>query len=300
MEQQYVAETSTDKAAVDATNTANGPGVWGEARGHGQGVLGTNTMEGTNFGIGMDVPAGIFPGPPTGPGVEGYSKWDGPGVKGTSTYGHGVTGEVLKSTNSGSSGVYGRTRGSTEKLAAGVKGNGGKSAPGVRGDGRNAPGVLGVSTNDVGVEGRGSTRGVVGVSENGTGVLGVSATGAGGVFNGPTGVVCAGGSGGEGPGIRATSTESWGGEFKSTKRGQIRLVPHSVEFATSDEGTPHPKLPISGRPGEMITVTHEGGTCSLWLCVKPPKATETSGGVLIPVPAAWAQVQLGTAITGQG
>ncbi|MFF3675954.1 hypothetical protein ACFYYS_18520 [Streptomyces sp. NPDC002120] len=104
----------------------------------------------------------------------------------------------------------------------------------------------------------------------------------------------------DGPGIRAVSGASSGGEFESTKRGQIRLVPRSVEYGTGDQGTPHPKLPVNGSPGEMITVTHEDGTCSLWLCVKAFSLTTTGGGLPFPHAAGWAQVQLGAVIAGQG
>ncbi|MFZ3468862.1 hypothetical protein ACODT3_32845 [Streptomyces sp. 4.24] len=207
----------------------------------------------------------------SGAGVEAHADYGGPGVKATCGYGHAITGEVLTSDNGSSCGVFGKSRGQLLQGAAGVKGDGGTHAPGLRGDGKNAPGVMGESTNDAGVLGKNTKEGP------------------GGSFEGV-----------KGPGVRGTSTASWGGEFESSGRGQIRLVPHSVEFAAGDQGAPYPKLPTVGSPGEMITVLHEDGTCSLWLCVKPFTLTKMEGGMPFPLAAGWAPVQLGAAIMGQG
>lgn len=156
----------------------------------------------------------------------------------------------------------------------------------------------------------GSGEGVVGRSGSGTGVRGRSTSGSGvyGQSEQANGVHGEGNSGSgvyghsvSGIGVAGFSENGPGGEFESTTRGQIRLVTRSVEFGAGESGE-YPKLPRSGESGEMIAVIQKAPPppaelvdqeCSLWLCV-------SSSSSLPPIPAFWARVQLGSAISGEG
>jgi hypothetical protein len=138
---------------------------------------------------------------------------------------------------------------------------------GVRG--RGPSGVVGVGTTEEGVRGHGPL-GVVGEGTR-VGVVGV------GLENGP------------------------GGKFLSNDfRAQINLAPHSV-FVPAQPKPAAPrefdapvggKLPKVGRLGDLwafVTDPEQGSQCFLWLCVS---ASIDGAG------AKWAQVLLGTPITG--
>lgn len=160
---------------------------------------------------------------------------------------------------------------------------------GVVGQSDSSNGVRGQSASGTGVVGGSHTgTGVYGHSEQATGVHGEGSTGSG-VYGHSISAI----------GVAGVSKHGLGGQFQSADRGQIRLVPRRVEWGTGDRGD-YPKLPSSGESGEMITVAHkvpfepdaEGEECSLWLCVR-------SSGILVGA-ALWAQVQLGSAIIGEG
>ncbi|MFB6618764.1 hypothetical protein ACIGFK_02945 [Streptomyces sp. NPDC085524] len=144
---------------------------------------------------------------------------------------------------------------------------------------KTASGVVG----EVSLPGPGFGYGVLGLGHKDEGVVGWSEHGAGGSFHGAAG------------GIIANSEGSWGGQFKSAKRGQIRLVPREVDFGTDSEGNPRPKLPKFAEAGEMTMAAKGGGKCSLWLCVK---SWQAGGGVVPPTDARWAEVKLGAAFNG--
>ncbi|MGW7089149.1 hypothetical protein ACWGH2_37495 [Streptomyces sp. NPDC054871] len=259
-----------------------------------------------------------------GVGVAGETNGRGDGVFGQSATGNGMTGRAWTFGNVGVWGFYSDgadrpQRGATftTEVTAGVWGTTANEGvvpkdPGSEHHFRTASGVVGQASlpgagYGYGVLGMGyRDEGVVGWSKYAAGgrfqaatigIIATSTQGPGGKLEGSVGAECAGK---KGPGIVAKSTDSYGGQFESAENGQIRLVPRAVEFGTGGQGAPYPKLPVTGQSGEMMTVTHENGQCSLWLCVRSFKLTQTSGGTPIPIAATWAQVQLGAAISGEG
>src|SRR5205085_10712639 len=173
----------------------------------------------------------------------------------------------------------------TGDRAGGVGGEGRGGGGGARGPGAGSTGVqatggkLGVQSQggEVGVEGQGR------VGVKGFGNTGVEATGTkiGVVAKGPVGV---------------QGTGSPGGRFVSGDRhAQLHLEPHPLEPGSRVPVTPTElepagnQLPKTGQLGDLWLTQHDGGPprCSLWLSVG------ASGGN-----AMWAQVLLGTPITG--
>ncbi len=164
------------------------PGVEGNARGNGDGVLGVS------FGAGNGI-YGIASSSSSGHGVLGKADGSGNsnGVRGLSSgTGAGVHGEALAVNGSG---VFGTGRGQgvfgTSEEGVGVQGEGPEygvfgiatEKVGVRGEGPEY-GVDGSSDEGAGVRGSGQNFGVVGFASQGSGVAGVSAGGVGGEFTG--------------------------------------------------------------------------------------------------------------------
>ncbi|WP_327256462.1 hypothetical protein [Streptomyces sp. NBC_01244] len=253
-----------------------------------------------------DATAGVYGGNDAdGNGVVGETNGKGAGVFGQSATGNGVTGGAWTFGQVGVWGFYSEAADPPQRgaafarpVTAGVWGTTANEGEVPRDSGRDhrlrrASGVVGEAS----LPGAGFGYGVLGLGYKDEGVVGWSQHAAGGKFEGLTGAEC---TGKKGPGITAKSKESPGGRFESTEHGQICLVPRAVEFGTGDQGVSYPKLPATGQSGEMITVVHQNGECSLWLCVQSFRLTQTGGGIHIPIPAAWAQVRLGSAISGEG
>ncbi|MDK9496176.1 hypothetical protein QEZ40_000520 [Streptomyces katrae] len=208
-------------------------------------------------------------------GVQGNHKGLGVGVKGWSAHGIGVVGQaeamapmVPDSVAIGVKGIsFGRGKedfgvlGESVWVAPGVKGDNSSTGPGVAGSGSTGPGVLGTSGYSAGVHGKALLSNSPGVHGEGTG----------------------------GPGVLGTSQDGCGGVFESPKHGQIHLKPAEREF--TPDGTP--KLPRTGKLGELLAVLDPGGlSCSLWVCVS---RNVTVGNH----PAGWAAVELGPVVLGE-
>ncbi|MFE4615090.1 hypothetical protein ACFRJ7_03145 [Streptomyces sp. NPDC056747] len=213
-----------------------------------------------------------------GNGVVGETNGTGDGVFGQSHTGNGVVGRGWAFGKRGVWGIFDDDEQSPPSSAhfavavsAGVWGTTSNVAE-VATDPvlklKTASGVVG----EVSLPGHGFGYGVLGVGHRDEGVVGWSELGAGGSFHGATSGIIA----------------------KSTKSGQIRLVPREADFGEDPQGNPRPHLPKRAESGEMTMVT-KAGKCSLWLCVK---SWQPGGGVVPETSARWAEVKLGASFNG--
>jgi hypothetical protein len=159
--------------------------------------------------------------------------------------------------------------------------------------------------------------GVIGLA-GGTPIPPISDTGNTGVYGrGPVGVIgqeyngvrgkCDGGNGvyGEtdsGAGICGeAATNGRGGQFRSKRSAQVRLVPQSLPMPTTDLVPPTApttfpegflrewaQLPQDGQGGDLLALQDLQRQCTLWFCVQGRG----------PNPARWAQVLLGPSFDG--
>jgi hypothetical protein len=202
---------------VDATGGAGGTdlsGVYGNAKGTGNGVIGVSG--GGSIGIhGSDL---------LSTGVVGFGEGARTGVNGVSGSGVGVLGQTTSTANAAVSGqnsgagdgVFGNStsgigvHGNSNAQTA-VYGNTG-SGVGARGDATSGTGVIGTSAQNNGVFGLspGAGNGVVGQSGNGNGVLGQATSGGNGVQGLTTSGTGVFGSAGSGTGVFGTSASGAG------------------------------------------------------------------------------------------
>lgn len=311
-------------AGVYGGNDVDGHGVVGETNGEGYGVFGQSAkgdgVVGRAWAFGQVGVWGFYSDNPEKiPPNRASSSFNLPATAGVWGVTANVedlpsgTGPVAEAGLKTASGVVGQVSLPGQGYGYGVLGLGyrdegvvgwSEHGTGARFIGKNGPGIIATSTHKSGGKLEGAT-GAECTGKSGPGILATSTNRTGGKFSGVTGIECTARTderGVTGPGIVAKAVDRPAGEFESAKRGQVRLVPRGVEFGTDAQGNSYPKLPKSGRSGEMIAVTDEGNIpvlgdeCSLWLCVR---SSRPGLGLLPPSDALWARVQLGSSISGE-
>ena len=100
-------------------------------------------------------------------------------------------------------------------------------------------------------------------------------------------------------GVFGMSKSGRGGVFASEGKAQLQLMPHKTDVDLSSTIAVSPsevtsegndfKLPRDGQPGDFFAMSDSSGRCILWFCVNGPGQTGAS----------WAQVLLGTKVTGE-